>query len=91
MSRSTVTRLLLGAALASTAALAACEEPQTRTQPMEAPLVEDAAASSAEESAEPTAAEAPESAEPATPVETLPTDQRTSEQTVQPESDTLFY
>lgn len=91
MSRSTITRLLLGAALASTAALAACEEPHTRTQSMEAPVVEEDAAPSAEESAEPAAAEAPESAEPATPVETLPSDQRTSEQTVQPESDTLFY
>jgi hypothetical protein len=89
MSRSTVTRLLLGAALASTAALAACEEPQPQTRPIETPMVEDAVPA-AEASAAPVAAEAPES-EPATPVETLPTDQRTSEQTVQPESDTLFY
>lgn len=90
MSRSTVTRLLLGAALASMAVLAACEEPQPQTRPIETPMVEDAVPA-AEESAAPVAAEAPESAEPATPVETLPTDQRTSEQTVQPESDTLFY
>ena len=36
-------------------------------------------------------AEAPAAPETATPVEALPPDQRSSEETVQPESDTLFY
>ncbi|AYG95747.1 hypothetical protein D8I30_11585 [Brevundimonas naejangsanensis] len=90
MNRSILNRLLLGASLATTAALAACEEPQPRPQPAEPPMVEEAAPV-AEESAPPVTDEAPEAVEPATPVEALPTDQRTSEQTVQPESDTLFY
>lgn len=91
MSRSTINRLMLGAlVLASTAALAACEEPQPQSPPMEAPVAQEAAPA-AEDSAAPVAAEAPRAPAHETPVETLPTDQRTSEQTVQPESDTLFY
>lgn len=90
MSRLIMNRLLLGAALAGAAALAACEEPHTQTQPIEPAVVEDAAPA-AEDSAAPTAAEAAEATAPATTVEALPPDQRTSEQTVQPESDTLFY
>lgn len=88
MSRPTMNRLLLGAALAAAAGLTACDEPQT--QPMEAPAVEDAAPA-AEDAAAPVVAESAPEPTPASPVETLPPDQRSSEQTVEPESDTLFY
>ena len=47
--------------------------------------VEDAAAPAVAEAEAPAATDAP------APVDTLPHEQRTSEQTVQPESDTLFY
>lgn len=90
MNRLTINRLLLSAALASTSVLAACGEPYTQTESVEPPVIE-AVSPAVEESTAPARAEAPEAAEPVTPVETLPADQRTSEQTVQPESDTLFY
>lgn len=89
MNRSILNRLLLGASLASTTALAACEEP-TLPQPAEPPAVEEVAPV-VEETSLPDRVEAPETAETPAPVETLPSDQRSSEQTVQPESDTLFY
>ena len=83
-------RLLLGAvALGAMAALAGCEEPPREPAPPPAPVVE-AEPPAAEDAAAPTAAEAPETP-PTAPVETLPPDHRSSEETVQPESDTLFY
>lgn len=83
-------RLLLGAAaLGGVAALAACEEPSREPAPATAPVVEPETPA-AEDAAAPTAAEAPDKPSTA-PVEALPPDQRSSEETVQPESDTLFY
>lgn len=82
-------RLLVGAALGAAAALSACEEPPREPQPMEEAAPVEAQA--AEDAAEPAVAEAPPAQEAKAPVEALPPDQRSSEQTVQPESDTLFY
>ncbi len=83
-------RLLLGAvALGAVAALAACEEPRRQPAPAPAPVVEPETPA-AEDAAAPTAAQAPDTP-PTAPVEALPPDHRSSEETVQPESDTLFY
>lgn len=83
-------RLLLGVvALGVACAVAACEKPRYEPAPAPAPAVEPEAPA-AEDAAAPVVAEAPDApAKP--PVETLPPDQRSSEETVQPESDTLFY
>ena len=92
MNRLIVKRLLLAAGLAAATALAACEEPRTE-QDYEAVEIqtEEPAAPAAEESAAPAVAEAPVPTEAPPPVDALPPENRTSEQTVQPESDTLFY
>ena len=84
-------RLLLATGLGAASLLASCDEPrQSESYEVQ---IETPAAPAAEEAAAPVAAEA--EAAPATdapaPVDTLPPEQRTSEQTVQPESDTLFY
>ncbi len=89
MNRSMLNRLMIGAALAATGLLAACEQSYSEPPPVEAPTPVEAPA--AEDAAAPAVAEAPATPETATPVETLPPDQRSSEETVQPESDTLFY
>ena len=90
MSQFNPKRLLLGAvALGVACAVAACEEPRYESAPAPAPAVEPEAPA-AEDTAAPVVVEAPDApAKP--PVETLPPDQRSSEETVQPESDTLFY
>ena len=84
-------RLLLATGLGAATLLASCDEPhQSESYEVQ---IEAPAAPAAEEAAAPVAAEAeaaPATAAPA-PVDTLPPEQRTSEQTVQPESDTLFY
>lgn len=92
MNRLIVKRLLLAAGLAATAALAACEEPR-QDNDYEAVEIqtEEPTAPAAEDSGAPVVAEAPAAKEATTPVEAIPHDERTSEQTVQPESDTLFY
>ena len=91
MNRTTMKRLFLGVtALGLVTALAACEEPYREPAPVESPVVE-AEAPTAEDSAAPTVAEAPATPDASAPVETLPPDKRSSEETVQPESDTLFY
>ncbi len=89
MNRSMLNRLMIGAALAATGFLAACEQPYSEPTPVEAPVPVEAPA--AEDAAAPAVAETPAAPEAATPVEALPPDQRSSEETVQPESDTLFY
>lgn len=90
MNRLIVNRLLLAAGLAATAALAACDEPR-KEEGHEAVEIqtEEPAAPAAEDAAVPAVAETPTEAPP--PVDALPPEKRTSEQTVQPESDTLFY
>jgi hypothetical protein len=84
-------RLIALAALTGALALAACDDPNGYEQqevadaPMEAPVAP-AAEEVATPVAEPSAVDAP-------PVDstTLPSDKRTSEESVQPESETLFY
>lgn len=84
-------KLILALALCSAAALASCDDvrqPQTETAPPPAEVVEEAPA--ATDNAAPAAETA---APPAPTVDTsaLPTDERRSEETVKPESETLFY
>lgn len=72
-------------------ALAACDDFQSRSQDeyADTPPVE-IQAPAAEDSAEPVVA--PEVTDPApTPESQTPPEERTSEQSVQPESETLFY
>ena len=87
-----VKRLLLAAGLSAAAVLASCDEPRSRDD-YEAVEIqpEEATAPSAEEAAAPAVAEAPAATEAPAPVDAIPHDERTSGQTVQPESDTLFY
>ena len=89
MNRLNLNRLLMIAALGAAAAVSACDEPPAEAETVEI-QVQEPAAPAAEESAAPAVAEAP-AAETHAPVDTLPPEQRTSDQTVQPESDTLFY
>jgi len=91
MNQLIVKRLLLASSLSAAAFLASCDEPrqyesvEIQTETPAAPAAEDAAAPAVAETSPPAPTEAP------APVDTLPPEQRTSEQTVQPESDTLFY
>lgn len=83
-------RLILAAVLGLASALAACDEPASRDDSMmeAGPPVEMAPA--AEDVAAPAAAPSAVDAPPADP-STLPSSPATSEETVQPESETLFY
>jgi hypothetical protein len=76
------------AGLSIAATLAACEPPRSESDELPPPP-EEPMAPAAEDMAAPVAETAP----PATPPENtaLPPEQRTSEQSVQPESETLFY
>ena len=92
MNRLIVKRLLLAAGLAATAALAACSDPSSDNDYEAVEIqTEEPAAPAAEDSAAPAVAETTIPTDVPPPVDTLPPEQRTSEQTVQPESDTLFY
>lgn len=78
-------QLFVAVALASTALLAGCDDPapaevETAQPPVEATPVE-----------EPPAVVEPEKKEAAPAASTLPPDARSSEETVKPESETLFY
>jgi len=83
-------RLILVAVVGAVAALASCEDPAPREEmTVEAapePVIEAPAAEDVAESAADSAVDAP----PADPA-ALPPETRTSEETVQPESETLFY
>ncbi|MET4683267.1 hypothetical protein [Brevundimonas faecalis] len=86
--------LLLAAVLGVAAtALAACGEPSHDQNDGAVEVqVEEDAAPAAEDSAAPAVAEVPAIPTDAPPpVETLPPEKRTSEESVQPESETLFY
>lgn len=81
--------VMVAAAAGTALVLAGCEQPsepqvETAPPPMEVPV-----APAATDQAAPTAATAPANTAP--PATTLPADQRSSEQSVQPESETLFY
>lgn len=91
MNRLIVKRLLLAAGLAATAALAACSDPSSDNDYEAVEIQTEEPAAPAEDSAAPAVAETTIPTDAPPPVDTLPPEQRTSEQTVQPESDTLFY
>lgn len=84
--------ILLAVCLGATTALAACSEPQdyAETEQMDVE-VENDEAQAAEDSAAAVVAEEPAAEVPAAPVDQLPSESRTSEQSVQPDSETLFY
>lgn len=82
-------RLVLAFALGATALLAGCEAPAPSEDLETAPMPLETEAPAAEDAAAPAAETAPET--PPTDTSALPPDQRSSEQTVQPESETLFY
>jgi hypothetical protein len=85
--------LTAAALVAAGLTLTACDNRQPEPSSYEEPYVEDAApqeAVPAEEQAEPAVAEAPVVNNTA-PVETVPPDIRSSEESVQPDSETLFY
>ncbi len=72
--------------------LSACSEPDYEPQPESMAVEvtqEDVVA--AEDAAEPVVAEVTEPASDAPPVDALPPETRSSEESVQPDSDTLFY
>lgn len=83
---------VLAATALGVLSLVGCDDFQSRSDDYaEAPPVEEQAPA-AEDSAEPVVA--PEVTDPvptAPPVDTLPPDEKSSEQSVQPESETLFY
>lgn len=84
-------RLTLAAlAVTAIATLAGCEEPRPERQEVIISETPEPVAPSAEDQAAP----ASETTAPATPPQdysTLPPEERPSEETVQPESETLFY
>jgi hypothetical protein len=81
---------LLFVAVGLSLAAAACDEPQYQPEPerVEVPEVT-VEAIPAEDAAAPAAEAAPETT--STDASPLPTDARTSEETVRPESETMFY
>lgn len=82
-------RLMLLAGLASGLALAGCEEPAPpQTEMAPPPMAEVEAPAAADQGVPAADTTAPTDAPP---VDTLPPEQRSSEQSVQPESETLFY
>ena len=85
------TVLLLAAAAFSLSALSACDNYDERADYETAPEPMEPVAPAAEDSAEPVVAPDVTDQVPAPSPDTLPPEERTSEQSVQPESDTLFY
>ena len=79
-------------ALAAGFALAGCDNSETYSEPavMEVEEVEEAAPT-ADESATPAVAETPAPVTDPVPTEALPPETKSSEESVQPESETLFY
>lgn len=82
-------RLVLAVVLGASALLAACEGPAPSEDIETAPAPLEAEAPAAEDAAAPAAETAPQT--PPADTTALPPDQRSSEQSVQPESETLFY
>jgi hypothetical protein len=82
-------RLIACLALTGAFAVAACDDPEAYEERETAEVVvEDPAAPAAEDAAAPVAAP---SAVDTPPADTLPGEKRTSEESVKPESETLFY
>lgn len=82
-------RLLLTFTLIGLGGLAACDDPEPAREESELTVEEAVVASPAEEVATP--ATDPAALPSAPPVDTLPSEKRSSEESVQPESETLFY
>lgn len=86
------TVLILAATALGLSALSACDNYDERADDYEtAPAPMEPVAPAAEDSAEPVVAPDVTDDVPAPSPGTLPPEERTSEQSVQPESDTLFY
>jgi len=83
-------RLIALAVAAGALALAGCDEPRTDSDEVAPPPAEPPVASAAADTAVPAAATAAPDRRPADS-STLPAEKRTSEETVHPDSDTLFY
>jgi hypothetical protein len=85
-------RLILALVLGGAATLAACDDPQSYEDVETAPMViEEPVAPSVEEQSAPVVeTEAPTDATPQDNT-VLPPEERASEETVEPESETLFY
>ncbi len=84
--------ILVASGLGLAALVSACSEPDYDPQPEPAPVeVVEEEAVAAEDAAEPVVAEVTEPAPDTPPVDTLPPETRSSEESVQPDSDTLFY
>ncbi|MFP5297174.1 MAG: hypothetical protein ACLGG3_07625 [Alphaproteobacteria bacterium] len=85
-------RLLVLAAASGALAVAACDDPyasedlETYQPPLEEPVAPAADAAAAD-----AAATAPAESSPPVDQGAMPTDKRSSEESVQPESETLFY
>lgn len=76
---------------AAGAGLASCEEPAMREIETQEPPIEAPVAPAATDQAASAAATGAATDAPPTDMTTLPPEQRPSEETVQPESETLFY
>ena len=84
-----VKRLCLTFALVCVGALAACDDPDTYDEQPEVVAEDVVEAPAADEVAAPVVE--PAALPSAPPVDTLPPEKRSSEESVQPESETLFY
>lgn len=82
-------RLFTLVAIASAVALTACDDPRPAEPEVMDPLMEEPVAPSIEEIQEPVAA--PSATDTPPDNSRSPTDKRTSEESVQPDSETLFY
>lgn len=92
MTKSYFKSLVLAASLGATAFLAGCEAPSDESNYEQMELeTETVEADAADEAATEAVAEAPEVDNDAPPVESVPLEERSSEQSVQPDSETLFY
>lgn len=92
MTKSYFKTLVVAASLGATAFLAGCDNPATETEYQQMELeTETIDASAADEAAAPAVAEVTEVPADTPPVESVPLEPRTSEESVQPDSETLFY
>lgn len=84
--------LILVASLSATALVAGCGSPSEYEEVEQMELeTQSPDAEAAEDNAEAAVAEAPVEVTDAPPVESVPVDPKTSEESVQPDSETLFY
>lgn len=84
-------RLIMMAAIAGGLAVSACQEPAAPEQEVAPPPMEAPVAPAATDQAADAAATGAATDQPPADTTRLPTDSRTSEESVRPESETLFY